>query len=99
MPRIVEAFIFNNAIKGVVKMETKKLKEIAKDCKIQKIGKWLWVSGKTYKIKEQLKELGFFYSSSKKAWFWNVQEHKGKMAFCKDIQELINKWGVEDVVL
>ena len=77
-----------------------KLKEIdLKECKIELIGSWIWISGNTYIIKEQLKELGFFFSGNKKAWFFNGQEHKGHRAFYKTLEELKLKWGVENVAI
>lgn len=39
------------------------------NCKIELCGSWLWVFD-AYAYKEQLKNLGFFYCSSKKAWAW-----------------------------
>ena len=39
------------------------------NCKIELCGAWLWVFN-AYAYKEQLKNLGFFYCSSKKAWAW-----------------------------
>lgn len=68
-------------------------------CRIELIGSWLWISGKTFNIKDKLKELGFFFSSSKRAWFYNGQQIKSKKGFYKSLEELKNKWGVEDVVL
>lgn len=68
-------------------------------CKIELIGSWLWISGKTFSIKEQLKELGFFFSANKKAWFYNGQQFKSRKAFYKNLEELKLKWGVENVVL
>lgn len=69
------------------------------NCRLEKIGSWLWISGATYSIKEQLKSLGFLFSSSKKAWFYNGSSLKSRMSFYKTIEELKNKWGVENVLL
>ena len=71
------------------------LKELIKErnnLKIEVIGKWLWISGKTYEIKESLKELGFLFSSSKRAWFYNGQEYKSNRGFCKDLNEIKEKY-------
>ena len=40
--------------------------------KVEQIGTWLWVSGATKPIKDELKVLGFFWANGKKAWY-----HKG----------------------
>jgi len=41
-------------------------------------GNWVWVSGNTYPVKEDLKRLGFRWSKNKKEWYWfpNIQEQK-----------------------
>ena len=41
------------------------------DLTIEIIGTWIWVSGDTYAVKAQLKELGFKWASKKKAWYWH----------------------------
>ena len=48
--------------------DVKTLKSSYPNMTIELIGSWLWVSGKdTFKCKGKLKELGFFYSGSKKS--------------------------------
>ena len=39
------------------------------NCKIELCGRWLWVFN-AFNYKKQLKDLGFFYCSNKKAWAW-----------------------------
>ena len=39
------------------------------DCTIELCGSWLWVFN-AYAYRKQLKELGFFWCSGKKAWAW-----------------------------
>jgi len=43
--------------------------EKSKDIEIKKEGSWTWVYGKTYEIKEKLKEQGFRWSARRKAWY------------------------------
>ena len=66
-----------------------------KDITIEQIGSWLWVTGDTYSLKESLKNLGFFFSGSKKAWFWNGQSKKSRNSFCKDLNEIKERYPVE----
>lgn len=40
-------------------------------CKIEIIGSWLWISGNTRPVKDQLKALGFKFSRNKIAWFYH----------------------------
>ena len=70
-----------------------KLKDLnLKDCKVELIGNWFWISGKTFNIKEDLKNLGFFYSNNKKAWFYNGQSQKSSRGFYKDLNQLREKF-------
>lgn len=39
---------------------------------IELVGSWIWVSGNTYPVKEQLKEAGIFWAGKKKKWYLNV---------------------------
>jgi len=47
------------------------------NCKIELCGAWLWVFN-AFQYKKQLKELGFFYCSNKKAWAWTDNPTKNK---------------------
>ena len=40
------------------------------DIKIEIIGSWVWISGNTYQHYNTIKEAGFKFSKSKKAWYW-----------------------------
>lgn len=42
---------------------------------IELIGSWIWISGDSYSIKKQLKELGFKWASKKKMWYWGEPHH------------------------
>lgn len=52
------------------------------NCKIELCGSWLWVFN-AYNYKQQLKELGFFYCSGKRAWAWtdNPTNNKHRLTF------------------
>ena len=36
--------------------------------KLEIVGRWIWLSGATFAIREALKQLGFRYSPDKKSW-------------------------------
>ncbi len=75
-------------------MDKEKLKELMqKGLIFEVIGSWLWATGKTYENKESLKELGFLFSKSKKAWFYNGSNVKEGRGYFKDLNELRDKWG------
>lgn len=38
------------------------------------IGTWVWVTGKTYNFREQIKEAGYTYSRSKNAWYFKTED-------------------------
>ncbi len=39
-------------------------------------GTWLWVTGKTYQVKDTLKELGFRYSANKMSWYYRQEDDR-----------------------
>ena len=39
-------------------------------------GSWLWLTGKTYQVKDTLKELGFRYSPDKLAWYYRQEDDR-----------------------
>ena len=52
------------------------------DCRIELCGSWLWVFN-AYAYRKELKDLGFFWCSNKKAWAWtdNPGENKFRLSF------------------
>ena len=38
--------------------------------KIEVVGKWIWVSGETKTVRQDLKSAGYFWSPKKKMWYW-----------------------------
>ena len=40
-------------------------------------GKWLWVSGDTKPVKDQIKAAGLRFSGSKKMWYWRPATENG----------------------
>ncbi len=58
---------------------------------IELIGSWIWLSGDTKEIKENLKELGFKWASKKKMWYFG--EMKGESHSEKSIDEIKAKYG------
>ena len=60
---------------------------------VEVIGSWIWVTGSTYLVKDQLKKAGFSFSHNKMAWYWHCGEyHKnnGKNLNMEDIRQM---WG------
>lgn len=44
---------------------------------IEIAGSWVWVTGKTFVVKDVLKAAGFFWASKKEAWFWRPESAAG----------------------
>jgi hypothetical protein len=67
--------------------------------KIVMRGVYMWVSGDTFKIKEQLKQLGFFYSSGKKEWFLpDSKNFKKDGRRGRSKKEIVNKYGEKTII-
>ena len=64
---------------------------------IEIIGSWLWISGNTKAVREELKAAGFRFSPDKFTWYWqcgNYRKHNGILYTMDEIREI---WGVEKV--
>jgi len=55
------------------------------DLIIEICGSWLWITGDTRTHKERLKELKFFWSKTKSAWYWRSE---GKRSFNRNPMSL-----------
>lgn len=63
------------------------------DVHIEIIGTWIWLTGNTKMYCKQIKELGFFWSKSKVAWYYNGDTKKTRRRGRYKMDELRNKWG------
>lgn len=63
---------------------------------VELCGKWVWVSGNTYPVKDRLKELGFCFSGKKKMWYFR-EESENKKRYHKhkdtDMSTIRTKYG------
>ena len=59
---------------------------------IEVVGKWMWITGDTYNVKEELKELGMKYSRAKRAWYWKPGDknswRRGTKKSLEDIKDM-----------
>ena len=62
---------------------------------IEIIGQWIWCFD-SYEYHEQLKDLGFWYSKSKKAWVFSGDKKKLVRTHNK-IDDIRKKWGSEQI--
>lgn len=66
---------------------------------IEIIGSWVWLTGNTFVYKDTIKEAGFWYSKSKKAWYWTGRKetHKPRYRGRHTMNGLRQIWGSETV--
>lgn len=98
--------LFDKLLKGSNLTNEERENEIALDANLRKVyesimhlpgievelaGKWLWVSGQTYPIKDELKKADFRFASKKKMWYYPGVEAAGRGNF--SIQEIRQKYG------
>lgn len=63
-----------------------------KDCKIEIIGNWIWVSGNTKYYKEILKSLKFKWIKNKEAWAYHQDKYYKKTKNEYTLEELRNSF-------
>ena len=65
---------------------------------IEIIGCWIWVTGDTYTVKEELKKAGFKWCSNKKAWSWHAGDKYYKKSKNKlTMNDIRNLYGSENI--
>lgn len=62
---------------------------------IELVGKWIWITGQTYPIKEQLKAAGYHFAPVKKAWYYKGAESAGRGKM--NLDEIRGKYGSEKI--
>ena len=62
-------------------------------------GTWLWVTGKTFPVKDSLKELGFRYSANKLSWYYRQDDHRSSNQAPVPLEMIREKYGVTEVAL
>lgn len=64
---------------------------------VEIVGSWIWLSGQTYNVKEDIKALGFKFQGSSKRWYLAGSELKGKKKGSLTWDQKIEKYGLETV--
>ena len=67
------------------------------DLTIEIIGSWVWITGNTYKYKDDLAAHGFIWSYSKKAWYNPGEKLQGKRRGHYSMNKLRERYGSEVV--
>ena len=64
---------------------------------IEIIGSWVWLEGNTFPYREQIKEAGFWFSKSKKAWYHNGEKERSRRKGHYSMEKIKEKFGCETV--
>jgi len=67
--------------------------------KLEIVGKYLWLSGATFAVKEGLKQLGFRYSPDKKSWYWRAEADRSSNTKPIPLEMIRSKYGTAEVAL
>lgn len=67
------------------------------DVSIEIIGSWIWITGNTRAVKEELKDHGFKFSPNKLAWYWQYGDYRKKNGKQFTMEEIRAMWGSEEV--
>lgn len=65
--------------------------------KIEIVGSWIWLSGNTYNYKDEIKSIGFMWSSKHKMWFYNGEDKKLRRHTKETYSELKARLGYQEV--
>jgi flagellin-specific chaperone FliS len=66
------------------------------DITIEVVGSWIWVSGNTKHIKDDLKDLSFRYAHKKGMWYYGEKVRNGGKT--KSMEEIKAKYGCETII-
>lgn len=64
---------------------------------IEIVGNWLWVTGNTYALKNEIKAAGFKFARKKVAWYWNNGDYKKRSKKQFHLNEIKSMYGVQEV--
>ena len=65
---------------------------------IEICGSWVWVSGSTKPVKDQLKAAGYYWAAKKLQWYWRPQEYKAaKSRKSMSMDYIRDKYGSEKI--
>ena len=65
--------------------------------KIEVIGSWIWITGMTKPVKDQLKEISFRFSAGKTAWYWHAPGYHKKSRRRFELDEVRTMFGSTEV--
>ena len=60
---------------------------------IEICGTWLWITGNTYPVKDQIKAAGCKFASKKKCWYWRSSDSKTRNKKKYNMNEIRERHG------
>jgi len=67
------------------------------DINIEIVGSWIWLSGNTYSIKEEIKQLNFKWSKTRKKWYYSEGLTKKKKGSNLGFDDIRNAYGSQKI--
>lgn len=64
-----------------------------RDIIIELCGNWIWLSGATYKYKDNLKKIGFLFAGEKRLWYWRPADYISANRKPRSIEYIRSKYG------
>lgn len=64
---------------------------------IEIVGRWIWVIGDTFPVREELKAAFLKWASKKRAWHWHCPEDACRSFGRKDLDDIRAKYGTRAV--
>ena len=64
---------------------------------VEVCGQWVWVTGLTYPVRDQLKAAGLWFSRKKTAWYWHPPEQKRRGRGQWSLEKIRSVYGAEPV--
>jgi len=64
---------------------------------IELCGTWLWITGDTKPMRQQLRAAGFKFAGKKQAWYWHSGEYKKRGRRRLSLNEIRNLYGSEQL--
>ena len=64
---------------------------------IEIVGNWIWITGNTFPVKDDIKNAGFKFAGKKKAWYWNDGKYTKKSKKSFSLDEIREQHGAQTV--
>lgn len=66
---------------------------------VEQCGSWLWITGNTYPVRNELSSFGCKYSKSKKSWYWSKDLSNYKPKHGQTMNAIRAKYGSSHIPL